>query len=171
MDKPDGVEFNCLPAHTTHILLYNHPMDSTKTYQREDAIGLLRRNGIGLTRQRADIAQVLFFKHQHLSADQIQAQVNSSYTYASKATVYNTLRLFLEKGLVREVLVDSSKVFYDSNTEAHHHFYDVTSGELSDIAADLITVSNLPKLPKGMIAEGVDVVIRVRSASSLPSSA
>ena len=168
MVQPDGVEFNSLP-HTLPFFLYNHHMNSTTTYQREDAIGLLRRYGIGLTRQRADIAQVLFAKHQHLSADQIQAQVNSSYTYASKATVYNTLRLFLEKGLVREVLVDSSKVFYDSNTEVHHHLYDVISGELSDITADQVTVSNLPKLPAGMIADGVDVVIRVRSASSISS--
>ena len=143
-------------------------MDSTKTYQREDAIGLLRRYSIGLTRQRADIAQVLFARHQHLSADQIQAQVNAHFTYASKATVYNTLKLFLEKGLVREVLVDSSKVFYDSNTEVHHHLYDVESGELTDIATDKMTISNLPKLPGGMVAEGIDVVIRVRSANPLP---
>ena len=146
-------------------------MDSTQTYQREDAIGLLRRYGIGLTRQRADIAQVLFARHQHLSADQIQAQVNSRYAYASKATVYNTLRLFLSKGLVREVLVDSSKVFYDSNTEVHHHLYNVESGELTDISADMVAVSQLPKLPDGMVAEGVDVVIRVRSSNSLPSTA
>ena len=146
-------------------------MDLTQIYQREDAIGLLRRCGIGLTRQRADIAQVLFAKHQHLSADQIQAQVNSRHAYASKATVYNTLRLFLEKGLVREVLVDSSKIFYDSNTEVHHHLYDVVSGELTDIAADKMTISNLPKLPTGMVAEGVHVVIRVRSASALPPAA
>lgn len=145
-------------------------MSPIQTNQRESAVGLLRRYGIGLTRQRVDIAQVLFAKHQHLSADQIQAQVNSKYTYASKATVYNTLRLFLSKGLVREVLVDSSKVFYDSNTEVHHHLYDVESGELTDIAADMIAINHLPKLPNGMIAEGVDVVIRVRSSVSLPSA-
>lgn len=145
-------------------------MEPAQTYQREDAIGLLRRHGIGLTRQRADIAQVLFARHQHLSADQIQAQVNSRHAYASKATIYNTLKLFQEKGLVREVLVDSSKVFYDSNTDVHHHLYDVESGELTDISADNVTISHLPKLPSGMVAEGVDVVIRVRSAASLPSA-
>ena len=145
-------------------------MDSNTIYRREDAIALLRRSGIGLTRQRADIAQVLFAKDQHLSADQIQAEVNSRYTYASKATVYNTLKLFLAKGLVREVLVDSSKVFYDSNTGTHYHFYDVESGQLIDIVADDVTISNLPKLPDGMVTEGVDVVIRVR-ASNLAAAA
>lgn len=148
-------------------MFYNHFMNPTQTYQREDAIGLLRRHDIGLTRQRVEIAQVLFAKHQHLSADQIQEQVNTRYTYASKATVYNTLRLFLEKGLVREVMVDSSKVFYDSNVGAHHHFYDVESGELTDIAVGDVTIGNLPKLPNGMIAEGVDVVIRIRPAEQV----
>ena len=145
-------------------------MGANTIYRREDAIALLRRSGIGLTRQRADIAQVLFAKDQHLSADQIQAEVNARYTYASKATVYNTLKLFLAKGLVREVLVDSSKVFYDSNTGTHYHFYDVESGELIDIVADNVTISNLPTLPIGMMTESVDVVIRVRSTNTAPAA-
>ncbi len=66
--------------------------------------------------------------------------------------------------MVREVLVDSSKIFYDSNIEVHHHFYDVVSGKLTDIAADEITISGLPLLPKGMVTESVDVVVRVRPA-------
>ena len=144
-------------------------MGANTIYRREDAIALLRRSGIGLTRQRADIAQVLFAKDQHLSADQIQAEVNARYTYASKATVYNTLKLFLAKGLVREVLVDSSKVFYDSNTGAHYHFYDVESGELIDIVADNVTISNLPTLPNGMMTESIDVVIRLRSSNTAPA--
>ena len=144
-------------------------MGANTIYRREDAIALLRRSGIGLTRQRADIAQVLFAKDQHLSADQIQAEVNARYTYASKATVYNTLKLFLAKGLVREVLVDSSKVFYDSNTGTHYHFYDVESGELIDIVADNLTISNLPTLPNGMMTESIDVVIRLRSSNTAPA--
>ena len=145
-------------------------MGANTIYRREDAIALLRRSGIGLTRQRADIAQVLFAKDQHLSADQIQAEVNARYTYASKATVYNTLKLFLAKGLVREVLVDSSKVFYDSNTGTHYHFYDVESGELIDIVADNVTISNLPTLPNGMMTESVDVVIRIRTTNTAPAA-
>ncbi len=139
-------------------------MKSIPITLREDAVKLLQRHGVSLTRQRIDIAQVLFAKCQHLSADQIQAQIDAHHAYASKATVYNTLKLFVKKGLVREVMVDPSKIFYDSNTEAHHHFYDVVSGELSDIPDDEITISSLPPLPAGMVTEGVDVVVRVRPA-------
>ena len=127
-------------------------------------MALLRRHLINPTRQRVGIVQVLFARRQHLSADQIQAQVNAHHVYASKATVYNTLKLFVGKSLVREVIVDAGKIFYDSNTEVHHHLYDVLSGKLTDIAADKITVSSLPPLPKGMVAASVDVVVRVRPA-------
>ena len=131
---------------------------------RENAVKLLQQHGVGLTRQRIDIAQILFAKRQHLSADQIQEQIDGSHAHASKATVYNTLKLFVSKGLVREVMVDPSRIFYDSNTAAHHHFYDVVSGKLSDIADDEITISNLPPMPAGMVAEGIDIVVRVRPA-------
>ena len=153
-----------LPVPIISFLFYNICMNPFPAYPCEEAIKLLNRHGISPTRQRIDIAQVLFAQHQHLSADQIQAQIDAHHTYASKATVYNTLKLFVEKGLVREVLVDPSKIFYDSNIEAHHHLYDVVSGKLTDIAADQVTVSRLPRLPEGMIAEGVDVVVRVRPA-------
>ena len=132
---------------------------------REGAIKLLQRHGISPTRQRVDITLILFAKHQHLSADQIQAQISACHASASKATVYNTLKLFVSKGLLREVLVDPTKIFYDSNIDAHHHLYDVVSGKLIDIAADRITIGNLPELPEGMVAEGVDVVVRVRPAA------
>ena len=82
----------------------------------------------------------------------------------SKATVYNTLKLFVEKRLIREVIVDPDKVFYDSNTGPHHHFYDIQTGEIIDIDAAEITVAGLPPLPEGKIAEGVDVIIRIRSS-------
>ena len=139
-------------------------MKTLPHYPREDAVALLRRYLINPTRQRVGIVQVLFARHQHLSADQIQAQVNAHHIYASKATVYNTLKLFVAKGMVREVLVDSSKIFYDSYTEVHHHLYDVVSGKLTDIDADEITVNNLPLLPKGMVTESIDIVVRVRPA-------
>ena len=90
------------------------------------------------------------------------AIVNRKHSETSKATVYNTLNLFRQKNLVREVIVDPSKVFYDPNTEPHYHIYNVESGELTDIDASKVTISGLPELPGGMITEGMDVVIRVR---------
>jgi Fur family iron response transcriptional regulator len=76
--------------------------------------------------------------------------------------VYNTLGLLAEKGLVREVIADPTKVFYDPNTAPHHHFYDVSTGELRDIDASQVQVSGLPPIPEGAVLEGVDVIVRYR---------
>jgi len=119
--------------------------------------------GIGITRQRLLIAGALFSRCAHWSADQLLAKVNEQQPEVSKATVYNTLRLFVDHGLAREVIVDPDRVFYDSNPEPHHHFYDVTSGQLMDIPHDSIELSRLPALPPGCEMDGVDVVLRIRS--------
>jgi Fur family iron response transcriptional regulator len=79
--------------------------------------------------------------------------------------VYNTLSLFREKGLIREVIVDPTRVFYDPNTEPHHHFYDTVTGQLTDIEADAIHLVGVPPLPAGVVAETVDIVIRTRPAN------
>ena len=94
------------------------------------------------------------------------AIVNEKHSETSKATVYNTLNLFRQKQLVREVIVDPSKVFYDPNTEPHYHIYNVESGELTDVDASVVQISGLPELPGGVVAEGMDVVIRVRPESN-----
>ena len=124
--------------------------------------GLLESYGIKPTRQRLDIARVLFARHQHLSADQVMAMVNRDGGELSKATIYNTLKLFVEKHLVREVIVDPEKVFYDSNTTPHHHFFDIESGEIIDIDGTDVSVIGLPPLPPGKITQGVDVIVRMR---------
>ena len=133
---------------------------------RDAAAALLRRHGIAPTRQRIEIAHALFSRRQHLSAEQVMTLVNARQPETSKATVYNTLRLFRERGLVREVIVDPARVFYDPNTGEHHHFYDVVNGTLTDIPPGEITVTGLPPLPEGAAAEGVDIVVRIRPASS-----
>ena len=125
----------------------------------------LREVGITPTQQRVQIAEILFARPQHLSADQILAVVNSNGPIASKATIYNTLGLFARKGLVREVIVDPSKVFYDSNTSEHHHFYNLDSGELTDIDAREVMIPNLPELPANTQPAGVDIIFRIRESS------
>jgi len=112
-----------------------------------------------------EIAHALFARREHLSADQILALVNSRYAETSKATVYNTLKLFLEKKLIRELVVDPARIVYDPNTEPHHHLYDVVTGRLTDVPADNIRVLGLPPLPPGTVADGVDIVIRTRPRS------
>ncbi len=123
----------------------------------------LREQGVLPTAQRLQIAQILFERPAHFSADEIYARANALGPRVSKATVYNTLGLFVRRGLVREVLVDPSKVFYDSNVEPHFHFYETASGRLIDIDAEQVDVRGFPAAPEGTVFEGVDVIIRVRA--------
>jgi len=135
------------------------------SWNREAIAGMLREHGITPTHQRMEIAQVLFARQQHLSADQILGMVNSRHAETSKATVYNTLRLLVDKKLVRELIVDPERVVYDPNTTPHHHLYDVVSGQLTDIPAGEIQVLGLPRLPPGVETEGVDIIVRTRPRS------
>jgi len=114
------------------------------------------------TPQRVRIAQVLLVRDQHLSAEQVLERVNQIENCVSKATVYNTLGLFARKGILREVIVDPTRVFYDTNNRPHHHFYHVDSGRLQDIMTDQLGLEGLPELPPGTVAEGVDIIVRVR---------
>lgn len=128
-----------------------------------NAVDRLRSAGIPPTLQRIAIAEVLFARPVHLSAEQVLARVRIQMPEVSRATVYNTLKLFREKKMVRELVIDPERVFYDSNTAPHYHIFDVRTGELSDVAADELRVVGTPELPEGLELEEVDVIIRVRS--------
>ena len=129
-----------------------------------DIAELLRSHGIHPTSQRVIITRLLFTQCTHLSAEDVYRLVNVDNRRVSKATVYNTLGLLADKGVVREVIADPTRIFYDPNTTPHHHFFDVTTGELTDISAEQIHVSGLPPLPNGAQLEGVDVIVRMRAA-------
>ena len=137
----------------------------TQAESVEKIIGRLRMCGIKPTQQRVQIATVLFSRPQHLSADQVLEQVTALGERVSKATIYNTLSLFSRKHLIREVIVDPSKVFYDSTTLPHHHIYDIDTGALTDLEAIDVDLASVPVPPPGMIVDGVDVIVRVRRAS------
>ncbi|OOZ41331.1 transcriptional repressor [Solemya pervernicosa gill symbiont] len=126
---------------------------------------LLREYDISPTQQRLEIAQLMLSEPQHLSADQVMAMLTGSEQHVSKATVYNTLGLFARKGLIREVVVDPTRLFYDTNTSRHHHFYNVDTSELTDVPADGFQVSALPEAPAGTEIEGVEVIVRLRASS------
>ena len=132
-------------------------------FSRDEIIALLRKHGVNATPQRVEIAELLLARPQHVSADQVLQAVNRTDSLVSKATVYNTLGLFADKGLVREVIVDPSRVVYDSNMSSHHHFYNMDSGELVDIPNDSLNLGELPEMPQGTTMDGVDVIIRVRN--------
>jgi Fur family iron response transcriptional regulator len=135
--------------------------------QTPDVAGLLRDHGIQPTQQRLMIARVLFFRRQHYSADQVMTFVNDGRDRVSKATVYNTLGLFARNGLVREVIVDPTRVFYDPNTSEHHHFYNIDTGALIDVDSSKLRITDLPHLPEGTVAAGVDVIIRIRNEAAV----
>ena len=130
----------------------------------EQAERRLRALGIRPTAQRIKIAMVVLETPQHVSAEVVLARVNKVDPVVSKATVYNTLGLFSQSGLVRELMVDRAKAFYDSNVSDHFHLYDVDSGELTDIADGQVQVQGLSRLPEGLRLEGLDVIVRVRRA-------
>lgn len=133
------------------------PLDS------KQVMSLLTQHDIQPTQQRVQIARVLFARDQHLSADDVLRMVNQDTARVSKATVYNTLGLFASKGLVREVIVDPSRVFYDPNTRPHYHFYNVDTGTLTDIDTRECALTRLPVPPQGTVTDGVDIIIRVRN--------
>ncbi|MDJ0812395.1 MAG: Fur family transcriptional regulator [Woeseiaceae bacterium] len=123
---------------------------------------LIEKHGILPTPQRVEVAGILLDKPQHLSAEQIIERLKAADSGVSKATVYNTLNLFSERGLIREVMVDPVRKFYDSTTRPHHHFYNVDTGELADIPDEEVAFGQLPELPEGTERESVEVLIRVR---------
>ncbi len=132
---------------------------------RKDIVQKLKQYGVMPTSQRIEVASVLLARPQHLSADQIIDKLKSKRSSVSKATVYNTLKLFSEQGLVKELSVDSTRKFYDSTTHAHHHFFHVETGKLSDIPESQVSIKGLPPLPKGTEQESVEVLVRVRNKS------
>ena len=132
------------------------------TFNKLSIRDLLRGHGIRPTASRVAIAEVFLNKPQHCSADGLHERLNKERRRVSLATVYNTLKLFTDHGLVRELRVARDRVMYDSNTAPHHHFYNQDTGRLEDIPAAKVRVSGLPRVPNGTVQDGVDVVVRLR---------
>jgi len=128
---------------------------------RSDVVSLLQSYKISPTRQRVEIAEFLFQRAQHLSAEKILDGVTSAGNRVSRATVYNTMGLFARKGVVREVLIDRERVFYDSNTMAHQHLYNVDTCELIDVYDAEVEMVSEPMLPEGLKIVATDIVFKV----------
>ena len=139
--------------------------DLKRPVARDKLIEILQARGISATPQRVEIAAIMLEAEHHLSADQVLVRLADIEAAVSKATVYNTLGLFAERGLVREVIVDATKVFYDSNTSEHHHFYNMDDGTLADFPSDTTVIDQLPSAPTGTEIDRVDIVIRVHNSS------
>ena len=133
--------------------------------ERAEILVEFAKLGVLPTPQRLEIAEILFEKPQHLSAEQIIDSLRARGSGVSKATVYNTLNLFGERGLARECIVDPERTFYDSNTEPHHHFYNIDTRHLIDIPRRNIKLEQMPKFPKGVHLDQVEVLIKVRNGT------
>lgn len=121
--------------------------------------------GLRPTRQRVALGWLLFGKgDRHVTAECLYEEAREAKTALSLATVYNTLRQFSEAGLLREIAVYGSRIWYDTNTGPHFHFYVEDKDELLDVPDDMVAVLKLPQAPAGMEILGADVIVRVKAS-------
>jgi len=125
----------------------------------------LRQAGLRPTRQRIELAGLLFQDcDRHVTAESLHDEVSKSGVKVSLATVYNTLHQFTQAGLLRQVVVDAARSYFDTNTGEHQHFFLESEGLLIDIPGESIAVAGVPTPPPGLAVARVDVVVRVRRA-------
>jgi Fur family transcriptional regulator, iron response regulator len=130
-----------------------------------NALDLLRGAKLRPTRQRLALARLLFDKgDRHVTAEQLHGEALATQVRVSLATVYNTLHQFVDAGLLREVMVEPGRSYFDTNTSDHHHFFYEDSGHLLDIPGERIAVTTLPAPPEGATVRRIDVIIRVGDA-------
>jgi Fur family iron response transcriptional regulator len=130
-----------------------------------NALELLRAASLRPTRQRLALARLLFEQgDRHVSAEQLHSEAVGAAVPVSLATVYNTLHQFVAAGLLREVVVNPGRSYFDTNMGDHHHFFLEDTGQLVDIPSDRIGVTSLPPPPAGTAIRRVDVIIRVERA-------
>jgi Fur family iron response transcriptional regulator len=128
-----------------------------------DVKAKLRGVGLRPTRQRMALGWILFAKgDRHVTAEMLYEEANRAKVPVSLATVYNTLHQFTEVGLLRQVAVDGSRAYFDTNNSMHHHFFIEEQNELLDIPAGDVTVGNAPVAPEGYEIARIDVVVRLR---------
>ena len=124
---------------------------------------LLDKAELRQTRQRTQLAKMLFqAENRHFTAEQLHKEARTTGGTISLATIYNTLHQFRTAGLLRQVIVEPGKVYFDTNTEPHHHFYIEDDGELLDVERSEIEISTLPEIPKDCAIQETDVIIRLR---------
>ena len=125
----------------------------------------LRNAGLRPTRQRLALARLLFEGgNRHVTAEQLHAEAWREEIAVSLATIYNTLNQFRKAGLLREVVVDSGRSWFDTNLEDHHHFFHEATGALTDFEAEGLAVEGVPRAPRGTEIDRVEVIVRLRDA-------
>jgi Fe2+ or Zn2+ uptake regulation protein len=133
---------------------------------KRDVVELLTTNGIQPSAQRVVVAQYVLFTDEHPSADTVWARVKAGFPMISRATVYNTLNILVEKGLLRELHLSPDSIVFDPKTEAHHHFIDEGSGRIYDVPWDKVKVCDVEHLD-GFEIRDYQVVMRGRKKRRL----
>jgi Fur family transcriptional regulator, iron response regulator len=127
------------------------------------AIKRLRAANLRPTRQRVALARLLLESgDRHITAEQLHSESVAAGIRVSLATVYNTLHQFTDSGLLREVVVEPGRSYFDTNTSDHHHFFCEATGDLQDISGRDLTVTGLPMPPSGTQIHSIEVIVRVR---------
>jgi Fur family iron response transcriptional regulator len=128
-----------------------------------DVKAMLRQVGLRPTRQRMALGWILFAKgDRHLTAEMLYEEATKAKVPVSLATVYNTLHQFTDVGLLRQVAVDGSKTYFDTNVTDHHHFFVEDENALVDIPNAEVVVGNTPAAPEGYEVARIDIVVRLR---------
>ena len=128
---------------------------------------VLRGAGLRPTRQRVALAALMFGSgDRHVTAEELHEEAINASVRVSLATVYNTLNQFTEAGLLREVAIEGSKTYFDTNTSNHHHFYIESESTLMDIPGDDLRVIGVPEAPEGTQISRIDVIVRVAEKPS-----
>jgi Fur family iron response transcriptional regulator len=143
------------------------PTPSLDPSHKPCVTAVLRMAGLRPTRQRIALAELLFAgDHRHVSAEELHAEAGAARVNVSLATIYNTLHQFQQVGLLREVAIDASRSYFDTDTSDHHHFYLEDEQRVVDIPQTAIVINGLPAAPEGMMVTHVDVIVRVRKTSA-----
>ena len=140
--------------------------DSVSARPYSGVIARLKTAGLRPTRQRIALAKLLFEgDSRHVTAEELHDEARTAGVSVSLATVYNALHQFTDAGLMREVVVEAGRSYFDTNTGDHHHFFHEDSGRLEDIPGEDIRVAELPSAPAGTSVRRVDVIVRVTAAN------
>ncbi len=131
---------------------------------KRDTLQALTEHGIQPSAQRVAVADYVLYTTAHPSADQVWAEVKRSFPVLSRATVYNTLNLFTEKGLLRQLVLAEGKVVFDPKLDPHHHFLDEETGEIVDVPWSALDVRRVHSL-KGFDVREYQVVMRGKKSA------
>ena len=133
-----------------------------------DVNAALQSAGLRPTRQRVALCLLLFGKgDRHLTAEMLFEEATLANVPVSLATVYNTLNQLTEAALLRQVSVDGSKTYFDTNVTLHQHFYLENNHELVDIPQPYLMLQKMPAVPEGYEISRIDAVLRLRRKRSL----